>query len=71
MDEQAWKGKDLESQRLDFQSLGGLQTLLKSLKKHVIISIEKGDRADEGNSYHGLGIANNHMFFKRLKKCYN
>ncbi|XP_067056126.1 tetratricopeptide repeat protein 28-like [Acropora muricata] len=57
MDEQAGKGRDLESQRLDFQLLGGLQTLLESLKKHEITSIEKGDRADDGNSYRGLGIA--------------
>ena len=57
MDEQAGKGRDLGSQRLDSQSLDGLQTLLESLKKHVIISIEKGDRADEGNSYRSIGIA--------------
>ena len=53
MDEQAGKGRDLGSQRLDLD----LQTLLKLLKKHVIISIEKGDRADEGNSYRSIGIA--------------
>ena len=57
MDEQAGKGGDLGSQRLDFQLLGGLQTLFESFKEHVIISIQKGDRADEGNSYRGLGIA--------------
>ncbi|XP_015765875.1 PREDICTED: G-protein-signaling modulator 1-like [Acropora digitifera] len=57
MDEQAGKGKDFGSQRLDFQLLGGSQTLLGSLKEHVTISIQKGDRADEGNSYRGLGIA--------------
>ena len=57
MNEQARKGRDFGGQRLDFQSPGGLQTLLESLKKHVIISIEKGDRADERNSYGGLGIA--------------
>ena len=34
MDEKAGKGKDFGSQRLDFQLLGGLQTLLKSLKEH-------------------------------------
>ena len=54
MDEQAGKGGDFGSQRLDFQLLGGLQTLLESLKEHVIISIQKGDRADEGNSYRVL-----------------
>ena len=53
MDEQAGKGRDFGSQRLDLD----LQTLLKLLKKHVIISIEKGDRADEGNSYRSIGIA--------------
>ena len=29
---------------------------LSLLKKHLIISIKKGDRADEGNSYRGLSI---------------
>ena len=57
MDEQAGKGRNLEKQRLEFQLMGGLQTLLESPKKHEITSIEKGDRADEGNSYRGLVIA--------------
>ena len=51
MDEQAGKGRDLGSQRLDFQTLDRLQTL----EKNRIISIEKGDRTKEGNSYRGLG----------------
>ena len=50
MDEQAGKGKDLDSQTLDFQSLGGLQ----ALEKNAIISVEKGDRTEEGNAYRGL-----------------
>ena len=57
MDEQGRKGRDLGSQSLDFQSLGGLQTLIKSLKKRVIISIKKGDQAEEGNAYQDLGVA--------------
>ena len=57
MDEQAGKGKDFGSQILDFQLLGGSQTPLESLKEHVIISIQKGDRADEGNCYRGFGNA--------------
>ena len=57
MDEQAGKGGDLGSQRLDFQLLGGLQTLFESFKEHVIISIQKGDRADEGRAYGNLGNA--------------
>ena len=56
MDEQAGKGRDLGSQRIDFQVPDGLQTLLESYKKHAIISIEEGDRADEGNSYQRLGL---------------
>ena len=50
------KEETSSSSRLNFQLLGGLQTLLESLKKHLIMSIEKGDRADEGISYRGLGI---------------
>ena len=39
MDGQAGKERDLGGQRLDFQSVGGLQTL----EKNVIVSIEKDD----------------------------
>ena len=57
MAEKAGKGRDFGSQRFDFQLLGGVQTPLESLQENVIISIQKGDRADEGNSYRSLGIA--------------
>ena len=39
MDEQAGKGRDFCAQRLDFQSLGGLQ----------------GDWVEKGNAYRDLG----------------
>ncbi|XP_067034132.1 tetratricopeptide repeat protein 28-like [Acropora muricata] len=61
MNEHAGKGRDLGSQRLDFQSLGGLQRLAESLEKRVIITIEKGDRAEEGNAYGDLG----NIYFSR------
>ena len=51
MDGQAGKERDLGGQRLDFQSVGGLQTL----EKNVIVSIEKDDRTEKGNGYRGLG----------------
>ena len=41
MDEQAGKGRDLGTQRLDFQSLGGLQALLESLKKMRLLALTK------------------------------
>ena len=55
MDEKAGKGRDFDTQRLNFHSLGGLQRLDEFLEKRVIIVIEKGDRADEGNAYQDLG----------------
>ena len=51
MDEKARKERDLGSQRSDFKSLSSLQTL----EKCVIISIEKGDRTEEGDAYRELG----------------
>ena len=55
MDEQAGKGRDFGSQRLDFHSPGDLQMLPEFLEKRVIIIIEKGDRTEEGDSYRDLG----------------
>ena len=43
------------SQRLDFHSLGDLQIFAEFLKRKLIISIEKDDRAQEGNAYRDLG----------------
>ena len=55
MDEKArGGGRDLDSQRLDFHSLGGLQILPEFVAKNVIIIIEKGDRAEERNTYQDL-----------------
>ena len=54
MVEQAGKGRDFSSRRLDFQSLGDLQILPEFLEKRVINIIEKGDRAEEGNAYRDL-----------------
>ena len=55
MDEQAGKGREFGSQTLDFHSLGDLQMRREFLEKRVIIIIEKGDRAEEGNAYRDLG----------------
>ena len=55
MDEPAGRGTDLGSQRLDFHSLGGLQILREFLEKRLIIIIEKGHLAEEGNAYRDLG----------------
>ena len=46
MDGQAGKERDLGGQILDFQSVGGLQTL----EKNVIVSIENGDRTEKRNA---------------------
>ena len=56
MDEQASKRRDFGSQTLHFHSIGDLQILAESLEKHLIIIIEKGDRAEEGDTYRELGI---------------
>ena len=53
---QAGKGRDFGSQVLDFHSLGDLQILPEFLEKRVLITIEKGNRAEEGKVYQGLGI---------------
>ena len=54
MVEQAGKGRDFGSRRLDFHSLGDLQTLPEFLEKRMITIIEKGDRAEQGNAYREL-----------------
>ena len=53
---QAGKGRDFGRQVLAFHSLGDLQVLSEFLEKRVIITIEKGDRAQEGKVYQGLRI---------------
>ncbi|XP_067025453.1 tetratricopeptide repeat protein 28-like [Acropora muricata] len=55
MDEQAGKGREFGSQTLHFHSLCDLQMRREFLEKRVIIIIEKGDRAEEGNAYRDLG----------------
>ena len=55
MGDQAEKGRNFGSRRLDFQLPGDLQTLREFLEKHVNIAIEKGDQAQEGTIYRCLG----------------
>ena len=47
MDDQAGKGRDFGSRRI--------QILPEFLKKRVSITIEKGDQAEEGNAYRSRG----------------
>ena len=53
MDDQVIIGRDFGSPGLD--SLAELQILPEFLEKHVIITIEKGNRTGEGNVYRCLG----------------
>ena len=56
MDEQAGKRRDFGSQTLHSHSISDLKIVAEFLEEHLIIIIEKGDRAEEGDAYRELGI---------------